>query len=173
MLLPASDIGLITSHLSAHDGLIMKLKMEEQMVESRQLKYILNKKLDLLRNHVRLMLEMVDPNINDFPNVPSLADLPTGDQPVGLAGNSSQMDKHIALETKTAAESMAMDNFISALKMKDPKVKHAHVQFALQDIDILKQVTEILKEMGGETIPLGTAEEQLKVIRHFEHTLNE
>ncbi|MDT0163561.1 hypothetical protein [Bacillus sp. AG4(2022)] len=173
MLVPATDMGLIATHLSAHDGLIAKIKMHEKKVESEELKYVLNKKLDLLRSHVRLMMEMLDPAKSDFQEVPSLDELPSGNQPVGKVQNASQLDKHIALETKKAAESMALDNFISALKMQDPKVKHAHVQFALQEIEIIKDVTEILKEVGAEITPLGTEEEQQKIMRHFEHILNE
>lgn len=173
MLLPATDMGLIAEHLSAHDGLIAKIKMHEKKVESDELKYILNKKLDVLRSHVRLMMGMLDPAKSDFEEFPTLDELPSGNQSVGKVKNGSQLDKHIALETKKAAESMALDNLVSALKMKDPKVKHAHVQFALQEIEIVKDVTEILKEMGAEITPLGTEEEQQKILKHFEHILKE
>ncbi len=173
MLLPATDMGLIATHLSAHDGLIAKIKMHEKKVENKELKYILNKKLDVLRSHVRLMMDMLDPSKSDFAEVPSFDELPSGNQSIGKFQNGNQLDKHIAVETKKAAESMALDNLIFALKMKDPKVKHAHVQFALQEIEIVKDVTEILKEMGAEITPLGTEEEQQKILKHFEHILKE
>ncbi|WP_214898612.1 hypothetical protein [Mesobacillus foraminis] len=83
------------------------------------------------------------------------------------------MDRHIAKEAMAGAQSMAMDNFMSALKMKDPRVKEAHVKFALQEIEMTNELKELLKEMNADIIPLGSAEEQYKIVRHFEHFLEE
>lgn len=173
MLLPSADIGLITNHLLAHDGLIRKIKMHITKVESSALKNVLNKKLSVLRNHVKLMLEMLNPDKSDFTDVPDLSELPPGSKAFQKIENASELDKHIALETKTAAESMALDNFFSALKMKDPKVKAAHEKFALQEVELLKEITEILKEMDAEIIPVSSVKEQQKVMKHFEHILSE
>ena len=172
MLLPASDLGLITSHLSAHDGTMMKIKLYAKQTDNSKLQKLLNTQLGTMRSHVRIMMEMIDPEKSDFSSVPSLEELPKDQVDEGSKG-SVNMDKHIALELKTMTESMAKDNFFSALKMKDTNVKKAHVDMALQQVDMLKDITEFLKEKEADSTPLGTSDEQKKVLNHFSHIMEE
>lgn len=71
------------------------------------------------------------------------------------------MEIHSALQAKATTQSIGMDNFISALKIKNPKVKTAHVEMALQQIQLLKEVTTFLKEKEAEVTPFSNPDEQL------------
>lgn len=174
MLLPAADIGIITSHLASHDGMIFKFKTHLKQVKNEQLSKILIKQLGVLRSHTRIMLEMMNPDKSEFPDLPTLKNLPKEEAIQGIENESNPMtEKHIALEAKASGESMAQNNFVSALKMKDPKVKQIHIEMALQQVQLVEEITQFLKELNAELVPLGTAEEQNKVIKHFQHVKKE
>lgn len=172
MLLPASDLGLITTHLPAHDGMIMKVKLMAREAKDEKLIELLNIKVGILRSHVRIMMDMLDPQKNDFEKLPDFNELPQGQLETASRG-SQQMDKHIAMEIKASTEAMAKDNFVSALKMKDPQVKQIHIEMALQQVKLLNMVTEFLKEIEADVTPMGTPDEQKKVLNHFSHIMEE
>lgn len=79
----------------------------------------------------------------------------------------NKKELHLALEVKTTTQSMAINNFISALKMKNPDVEMAHVEMALQQFQLLMGVTEFIEENGAGVTPFSNAEEQHKVLEHF------
>lgn len=174
MLLPATDTGLITSHLESHDGLIEKVKMHLKEVENPILHHLLSLKLETMKSHVEVMLEMINPDKNDFSEVPPLDELSSnenhGKKEVKKA---NEMEIHLALEAKTTTQSMAMNNFISAIKMQNPKVKMTHVEMALQQMHLLMEVTKFLKENEAEVTPYSNPDEQQKVLEHFKHLMNE
>ena len=172
MLLPASDLGLITTHLPAHDGMIMKVKLMAKEAKDEKLLELLNKKVGLMRSHVRIMMDMLDPDQSDYEKLPDFDEVPQ-DQLETTTRGTEKMDRHIAMEIKASTEAMAKDNFVSALKMKDPKVKQTHVDMALQQVELLNMITEYLKENKADITPLGTAEEQKKVVNHFSHMMEE
>lgn len=172
MLLPASDLGLIATHLPAHDGMIMKVKLLAKETKDEKLLELLNKKVGILRSHVRIMMDMIDPDKSEFKKLPDLNELPQGQLETASRG-SQQMDKHIAMEIKASTEAMAKDNFVSALKMKDLQVKQTHIEMALQQVTMLKMVTELLKENGADVTPLVAPDEQKKVANHFSHMMEE
>lgn len=66
MFLSASDLGLIASHLSAHDGMIMKVKLIAREAKNEKLIKLLNTKVGILRSHMRIMMDMLDPQKSDF-----------------------------------------------------------------------------------------------------------
>ncbi|GAM11956.1 hypothetical protein [Mesobacillus selenatarsenatis] len=172
MLLPASDLGLITSHLPAHDGMIMKVKLFAKEAKDEKLLELLNRKVGIMRCHVRIMMDMLDSDKSEFEKLPDFDELPQSQLETTTRG-TQKMDKHIAMEIKASTEAMAKDNFVSALKMKDPKVKQIHIEMALQQVQLLKMVTEYLQENEADVTPLGTAEEQKKVVNHFSHMMEE
>ncbi|MBT2690863.1 hypothetical protein J7I93_22245 [Bacillus sp. ISL-47] len=174
MLLPASDMGIITTHLSSHDGMIFKFKSHLKQVKNKQLRKILILQLGVLRSHTRIMLEMMNPDKSEFPELPALDHLPKEEDIQEIENENNPMSEvHIALEGKASGESMAQNNFFSALKMKDPKVKQIHVEMALQQVKIVEEITKFLKEQNADIIPLSNAEEQNKVIKHFQHIMGE
>lgn len=172
MLLPAPDLGLIASHLPAHDGMIMKVKLLANEAKDEKLLDLLNKKAGIMRSHVRIMMDMLDPDKSEFEKIPDFDELPQNQFETTTRG-SKKMDRHIAMEIKASTEAMAKDNFVSALKMKDPKVKEAHIEMALQQVELLDMITEFLKENEADVTPLGTADEQKKVMNHFSHMMEE
>ncbi|UQX57149.1 hypothetical protein M5V91_28825 (plasmid) [Cytobacillus pseudoceanisediminis] len=120
------------------------------------------------------MLEIMDPDKSEFPELPKLDHLPKVETIQEIENESNpNAEKHIALEGKASAESMAQNNFVSALKMKDPKVKQIHIEMALQQVKIIEEITEFLKGQNAEIVPLGTAVEQNKVIKYFQHIIKE
>lgn len=174
MLLPATDLGLINSHLSSHDGIIQKTKMQLKEVENPVLKQLLNTKLEALHNHVAVMLEVIDPEKEDFSEVPSVDKL-SGDSDMKKkeVKTGRKLEIHLALEAKTTAEQMAVDNMFSAVKMKEPKVKQAHLDMALQQTELLKGITKFLEENDAQVAPVSSVEEQNKVLEHYKHMKNE
>lgn len=174
MLLPATDAGLLTSHLESHDGLIKNVKMHLKEVKNPVLHQILSLKLKTMRSHVTIMMEMIDPEKNDFSAVPPLEELENDlKKEKKEFKTENEMEIHMALETKTSTESMAMDNFISALKMQNPQVKNAHVEMALQQMQILKSITKFLEENDAKITPFSSVEDQQKVLEHFKHMAKE
>ncbi|AQQ54613.1 hypothetical protein [Planococcus lenghuensis] len=174
MLLPAADLGLISSHLSSHDGIIRKTKMQLKKVENPVLKQLFDAQLEALRNHVAVMLEMIDPDKEDFAEVPSVDKL-SGDSKAKKkdAETGRKLEIHLALEAKATAQQMAVDNMFSAMKMKEPKVKQAHLDMAHQQVELAKGITAFLKENNAEVTPVSSAEEQKKVLDHFKHMKKE
>ncbi|ANU20651.1 hypothetical protein BBI15_10710 [Planococcus plakortidis] len=174
MLLPSTDTGLLTSHLEAHDGLISTVKMHLKEVENPFLHHLLSVKLKTMQSHVSVMLEMIDPDKNDFSEVPPLEELSNSTSSEEKKQKAAtEMEIHLALQAKATTQSMAMDNFISALKMKNPEVKTAHVEMALQQMQLLKEVTTFLKENEAEVTPFSNPDEQRKVLEHFRHMRRE
>ncbi|MFT9597461.1 hypothetical protein [Mesobacillus sp.] len=113
MLLPASDLGLITTHLPAHDGMIMKVKLLAKEAKDEKLIELLNKKVGIMRSHVRIMMDMLDPDKSDFEEMPGFDEIPQ-DQLETTTRGTQKMDRHIAMEIKASTEAMAKDNFVSA-----------------------------------------------------------
>lgn len=174
MLLPATDMGLIASHLSAHDGMIVKFKTYLKLVEDPALQKLITKQNSILRSHVSIMMEIMDPDKSEFSELPAMSNLQQEAGSTEQKGDRTpKLEKHVALETKVSAEAMAKDNFLSALKMKDPQVKKTHFEMALQQVDFLKEITAYLKEQNAEQTPLGTAEEQKKIMKYFQHVVEE
>ncbi|AQQ55301.1 hypothetical protein [Planococcus lenghuensis] len=172
MLLPATDLGLINSHLSSHDGLIKKVEKQLEQVEHPVLTELLKGKLELLHNHVKVMMEIIDPNKTDYTEVPPVKVLNESLKEKDLK-TKSDLEIHLALEVKTSTQSMSIDNFFSALKMKTPKVKQTHIEMALQQVKLTNSLIEFLKENKAEVMPFSSQEEQQKVLDHFAHMRNE
>jgi hypothetical protein len=87
----------------------------------------------IIRNHMQVMLKLMDPEHNENVSVLALnqvepVDIPCP-EPILRVG-----DKNILLEAHNTAKSMALDNFSSALKVKATNVKSIHVQMALQQV---------------------------------------
>lgn len=67
--MPATDTGLLTSRLKSHDALITNVKMHLKEVENPALHHLLSVKLKIVQSHLSVMLEMIDPDKNDFSEV--------------------------------------------------------------------------------------------------------
>ncbi|MEA3320934.1 MAG: hypothetical protein U9Q88_13080 [Bacillota bacterium] len=100
MLLPASDLWLIATHLPTRYGMIMKVKLMEREAKEEKLLELLNTKVGILRSHVRIMMDMLDPDKSDSEKLPE-------DHLETTCRGSQLMDKHIAQrqwQSKTSSQ---------------------------------------------------------------------
>lgn len=59
--LPATDLGLMAEHLTAHKGIINKLEVYHEKVTNSKLKEIIALQTDMMRVHVKVMLALINP----------------------------------------------------------------------------------------------------------------
>jgi len=59
------------------------------------------------------------------------------------------------------------------LEMINPEVEATHVEMALQQMQLLKEVSKFLKENEAEVTPFNIPDEQQKVLEHYKHMWNE
>lgn len=169
MNLPAVDLGIMAEHLSTHEGVINKLKMYYSSVQNPMLKNILELNIHTLRNHVKTMLALIDPDQTHKVHLPEMKHFDFHMN----AGNLSESEKNIAFEARSTAKLMGSDNFTSALMMKDPNVKNIHVQMAYQDVSMQMIYDHLIKHTHEEFIPTVSKEMQRMTLQHFKHVQNE
>ncbi|WP_456271134.1 hypothetical protein [Bacillus sp. AK031] len=169
MKLPAVDLGLMSEHLAAHEGVINKLKIYHQMVHNEDLKKILRIHINTLRHHVAAMLMLINPNRMEKVQ---LADLPktTLNEPVE---SLAEWEKDIALESRSTAKLMGTNNYNSAAMMKDENVKSIHVKMAEQDIEFQMMYNRLIKAYDGDFVPMASPEMQWMTLQKYQHVLEE
>lgn len=166
MILKAIDLGLMSEHLTAHKGILSKLQTYYCSVNNPTLKQIIYEQFLVMRNHVQIMLMLIDPKMNEQVTVNALKQV----QPVEIPCKSIEMimgEKEIAIEGHHTAMSMASDNFSSALRMKAANVREIHLHMALQQVHLQDRYDEFLKSMGWKHAPDSTLEEQVETINVF------
>lgn len=169
MNLPAVDLGIMAEHLSTHEGVNNKLKMYYSSVQNPVLKNILELNINMLRNHVRTMLALIDPDRTHQVHLPELQRFDFSMD----AGKLSEIEQDIALEARSTAKLMGSDNFNSALMMKDPNVKNIHLQMVYQDVSMQMIYDHLIKHTHGEFIPTVSKEMQFMTLQHYKHVQNE
>jgi hypothetical protein len=169
MNLPAVDLGIMAEHLSTHEGVINRLKMYIKTVQNHMLKKILELHLIVLRNHVKTMLALIEPNRTHEVHLPEMNSL---DWDVGI-GKLEEYEKDIALDTRSTAKLMGSDNFNSALMMKDSNVKNIHLKMSYQDVNMQMMYDHLIKLTQGDFIPRVSAEMQRLTLQHYYHVQNE
>ncbi|MBD8069271.1 hypothetical protein F7888_09775 [Bacillus sp. PS06] len=169
MRLPAVDLGIMAEHLAAHEGMINKFKIYYATVRSPVLKNLLLTHIHTLRDHVRAMLVLIDPNQVGQVHLHQMKDvhLTLGHE------KFTEQEKDITLEARATAKLMANDNFTSALMMKDHHVKHAHIEMALQEEKLQSMYSEVIKQIDGDFTPKVTEKMQLLTLQKYYHVLNE
>lgn len=166
MILKSIDLGLMAEHLTAHKGIISKLRLYYCSVGNPTLKQIIYEQFLIMRNHVRVMLMLMDPARNETVSISALTEI----QPVEIKCkpfSSYMSDKSIALEAHNTAKSMALDNFSSALRMKTSNVRDIHIQMALQQVKLQEKYTEFIHKMGDDHAPSASFEEQKNTMAEF------
>jgi hypothetical protein len=169
MSLPAVDIGIMAEHLSSHEGVINKLKMYYGSVNNPVLRKLLNLNINTLRNHVVVMLALIDPERNKEVHLPDMESYHLHIS----EGKLTKLDKDIALEARAAAKLMGSNNFNSALMMKDINVKNIHLQMSYQDITMQMLYDNFLKGMNGEFVPKVSKEMQRLTLQKYLHVKDE
>lgn len=173
MRLPAVDLGLMAEHLPTHEGILNKLKHYLAKVTNADLKDIISLQISVMRAHVKVMLLLINPYQNGYVAVPPLEAYSGNHYFKEEAwGQDPSKNKSIALEARATAKCMANDNFISALMMKNPNVKHAHIEMALQQAFLQERYSQFIQRMGWEFVPHVSVQDQINTYQHFQHILN-
>ncbi|UOR12078.1 spore coat protein [Halobacillus amylolyticus] len=160
----------MAEHLSTHEGMLSKLKYYHNEVTNAELKQIIDLQIEVI--HVKVMLMLINPYQNGYIEVPSLESF-TGDQyrPEEAWGQNTLNNKSIALEARAGTKSMADNNFVSALMMKNPNVRRAHIEMALQAA-LQERYGELIKRMGWAFVPHVSVQDQIDTYQHLQHILN-
>lgn len=169
MTLPAADLGIMAEHLSTHEGMIRKLNIYYKTVTNPILKNLLCTHINVLRDHVRAMLTLIDPNQNRQVHLHGMQDVHLSN----LYGNYTEEEMDIALEAGATAKLMASDNFTSALMMKDLNVKNIHVEMALQDVNLHAMYNVIINYNTEGFTPKVTPNMQQLTYQRYYHVLHE
>jgi hypothetical protein len=168
MILKSIDLSLMVEHLNTHKGVIARLESAFCTVQSHKLKQIIYEQLIIMRNHVKVMLLLIDPNSNDKITVADLNKV----EPATIQCSDSKLtnnDKNIALELRNTSMTMAHGNFSSALRMKTENVRDIHFHMALQQVSLQQRYTHYIEQNMKEVSPESSLQEQLNTL----HLLNQ
>ncbi|MFD2216184.1 hypothetical protein [Metabacillus endolithicus] len=170
MRIPAADLGLMAQHLATHEGVIHQFKQDYMIVQNPSLKKVLYTSITVMRNHVRVMLALIDPNQTGPKHLPDLHE----QQQMSFAHVTlTEEEKKIALKARSTSKSMANNNFSSALMMKKANARQTHIEMALQQSKLQGMYDSIIQQAGGEFTPKATSKEQLLTVQNYLHVLNE
>lgn len=174
MSLPAIDLGLMAEHLTAHEGVINKLELYQTKVSIASLKEIIVSQTNMMRDHVRVMLALINPyQQNEYVELSPINEHSGfNKQPIG-EHNTNFQDKWIALDGHNTAKNMSNNNYVSALMMQDPYVRNIHIQMALQQFEMLDKYNELITKMGWTFTPHATVHEQFNTFQYYEHILHQ
>lgn len=172
--LPAVDLGIMAEHLSAHEGIINKLNVYHEKATNIELKEIIAFQGNMMRVHVKVMLALINPHINDYVEVPDLGAYSVNGYYQRVNKQWANYDnKWIALEAHATAKLMSNENYMSAIMMKDKNVRNAHVEMALQQLEAQKRYAEFINRMGWAFVPHVSVQDQVNTYQHFQHMLNQ
>ncbi|MFT9597418.1 hypothetical protein [Mesobacillus sp.] len=169
MNLPAADLGIMAEHLPTHEGVISKLRIFKEIVDDQELKKLIQLNIQMLREHVRAMLELIDPNRKGEVKLADMPDIQLNTEMLKL----SEQEKDIVLETRAVSKLMGSNNFNSALMMKDMNVKNIHIQMAYQDVRMQMLYNMVVEHVNGDFTPLVTEAMQSKTHEKYKHILKE
>lgn len=169
MNLPAADLGIMAEHLPAHEGTISKLMIFKDIVDNQELKKLIQINIEMLRDHVRAMLELIDPNRKREVMLAEISDIQISTENLNL----SEQEKEIVFETRSVSKLMGSNNFNSALMMKDMDVKNIHIQMAYQDVRMQVLYNMVVEHVNGDFTPRVTEAMQSKTYEKYKHILKE
>jgi hypothetical protein len=166
MILKSIDLSLMAEHLMTHKGLLNKLEAFYCTVQENTLKQIIYEQYLLMRNHVKVMISLMDPEQNEKITVSSLNQI----DPVEIQcpkENLLMNEQTVALELRNTAKTMAHDNFSSALRMKAPNVRNIHIHMALQQTVLQDRYNHFIKEKMWEVTPESLLQQQKDTLQSF------
>lgn len=156
------DVGLMANHLSAHQGVISRVKVYMQNANDERLASILQIQMTTLKNHVVVMNELLDPSKNNQSvNLPPVPPIVNFYREAINRVNLGITDKDMLLDAHFTATALANNNFISANNMKDSRVKQLHIEMGLQQSNIAEQYHMLGKQLGWMSHPDAIVDEQL------------
>ncbi|MFD2628563.1 hypothetical protein [Oceanobacillus kapialis] len=164
--IPVVDLGLMSDHLTAHEGMLQKLQAYQEMATSTELKKILALQYQTMSDHVRVMLELINPYHATYVELSPINMAILQQNNMGHFG-ISQDDQWIAREAHTSSKDMANTNFTSALMMQNQNVRNVHIKMALQQLTLMELYEQFLERLGTSFVPRASNEEQLRTYNHF------
>ncbi|SEM14790.1 hypothetical protein SAMN05192533_101206 [Mesobacillus persicus] len=168
MILKSIDLSLMAEHLMIHKGVLARLESAFCSVHSNELKQIIYEQIVIMRNHVKVMLLLMDPNQNELVTVAALNEL----DPVSIKcqdQNAHPKEKNVAIELKNTAKTMANDNFNSALRMKAQNVRDIHINMALQQASLQRRYHHFLEQNMKEVSPESSIQEQVNTMNSIKN----
>ncbi|MDZ5473109.1 hypothetical protein SM124_15425 [Bacillus sp. 31A1R] len=166
MILKQIDLSLMSEHLNVHKGVLNKLETFFCAVDNPTLRQVIYEQYLVMSNHVKVMLSLMNPEINEQVTTAALNYLEPLEIPCTLT-KSMMTEGNIALELRNTAKTMAQTNFESALMMKASNVKDIHIHMALQQTIIQNRYSQYIKENNLDVVPKSTLKEQLDVLQSF------
>jgi spore coat protein CotF len=131
---------------------------------------IIAEQIRVMHNHVKVMIQLINPNQHGPVDLPPVNHLNIEVHPNSL---NQPICKDIAVEARATAQFMGTENFVSAMEMKVPTVKHIHINMALQQAQIADFYNELIRKKGWEHPPVASPQEQARIVQQFEHILHE
>lgn len=168
MSLPSVDVGLMANHLQKHEAIIHKLVLYRSITPNTAYEKIVTEQIDVMHNHVKAMLQLLVPDHHGTVNIPPIH---SPQLPLHQYHVVNHDYKEILIETNSTSQFMAMENFISAMQMKNHVVSHVHITMALQQAHFVERYSHLIMKHGWEQPPMASPEQQLKVIQQFSHLL--
>ena len=166
VILKSIDLSLIAEHLTAHKGVLNKLESYYCAVQNTTLKQIIYEQYLIMWNHVKVMMLLMDPEINEEITAAFLNKV----EPVAIQCQGEcfiMKEQNIALELGNTAKTMAHANFSSALMMKAHNVRDIHIHMALQQSMLQHRYNEFSKETMMEIAPKSSLKEQTNTLKSF------
>lgn len=166
-MLKVIDVGLMSNHLNAHQGVIKRLELYTSHAKNQQLVHTLNQQIGAMKNHVNVMNQLLNTNNT---NAVTLPPIPRG-IPTGISTGSSidigLEDRDISFDAHFTANAMANDNFVSSSNMKDQQAKRLHNEMAMQESTIANQYEMLAQQLGWANPPNATKVEQTQAMNHL------
>lgn len=167
MLVKTVDAGLMANHLPAHHAIINQLKLYNEYAQDQGVLQILNKQIQVMKNHVNTMNSLLNPNQMNVV-LPPIPEHPVNNTTTQAHSEDLGLtDQDIAVDAHFTASSMAKENFNSSENMKDKRVKKIHSEMALQQSAISEMYEVLMTKMGWMNPPAATASEQTAASMHL------
>ncbi|MDF2947450.1 MAG: hypothetical protein K0S51_2129 [Bacillales bacterium] len=171
MILKSIDLSLMSEHMNVHKGQVEKLANYYCAAKDMELKEIIYNQYLIMKNHVKVMLLLMDPNQNESITSEMLKKVVPTEIP--CQSLSIQMSEQaIATEGKNTAKTMAHDNFASALMMKANNVRDIHIHMALQQVMIQERYNKFTEKKKYEMAPTTTMQTQVETMQNFKKMYN-
>ncbi|WP_186575947.1 hypothetical protein [Aquibacillus kalidii] len=156
-MLKSVDVGLMANHQMAHKAVISRLELYLGNLENPQLSTIITQQIQMMKNHMQVMNQLLEPNQIQV----TLPPLPPGMPKLNVnVAQMSMEEKDIAMDAHFTASSMAKENFNSSENMKDKQVKQLHSQMGIQQSTIAEKYESFMVQMGWMSAPEATIAEQ-------------
>ncbi|UOR12046.1 hypothetical protein [Halobacillus amylolyticus] len=169
-MLNTVDVGLMANHLDAHKGIIKRLELYLNHAKNQQFIHTLEQQIGILKNHVKVMNQLLDPNNTSPVTLPSIPQSTLNGGKQTSSVDIGLVDRDMAFDAHFTANAMAKDNFVSSNDMKNQQVKQLHSGMAMQQSHIGNQYEMLAQQLGWLNPPQATNLEQTNSISPLNNT---